>query len=178
VAIALGVLGGCDSVPPPPPIPSKPIVLASKAAGAEATQPYARRGVPPATSPGSEIPLHRSGGTFTAPASINGAITLEFTIDSGATDVSIPADVVMTLMRTGTINRSDFLGRRTYVQADGSTLPSPIFRIRSIRVGNREATNVTASVAPIQGTLLLGQSFLRQFSSWSIDNRRGVLVLN
>ena len=99
-------------------------------------------------------------------------------IDSGAADVSIPADVVMTLMRTGTINQGDFLGSRTYVLADGSTSPSRLFRIRSLRVGNREVTNVTASIAPIKGGLLLGQSFLRQFGSWSIDNRRGVLVLD
>jgi hypothetical protein len=45
-------------------------------------------------------------------------------------------------------------------------------------VGNREITNVTASIAPVKGGLLLGQSFLRQLGSWSIDNRRGVLVLD
>ncbi len=108
---------------------------------------------------------------------INNAIALDFAVDSGAADVSIPADVVMTLIRIGTIGRSDFLGSRTYVLADGSTVPSTIFRIRSLRVGNREVTNVTASIAPIKGGLLLGQSFLRQFGSWSIDNHRGVLVL-
>jgi predicted aspartyl protease len=132
----------------------------------------------PAASGRSEIALYNDGGTFTVPVSINGAITLDFTIDSGATDVSIPADVVMTLMRTGTIDRSDFLGNRTYVMADGSAAPSPTFRTRSLRVGNREVRNVTGSIAPVKGDLLLGQSFLRQFGSWSIDNRRGVLVLD
>jgi predicted aspartyl protease len=131
----------------------------------------------PAASGRSEIALHTAGGTFTVPVSINGAITLQFTIDSGAADVSIPADVVLTLMRTGTIDRGDFLGNRTYVMADGSTAPSPTFRIRSLRVGEREVRNVTGSIAPVKGGLLLGQSFLRQFGSWSIDNRRGVLVL-
>ena len=81
----------------------------------------------------------------------------------------------MTLMRTGTIDRSDFLGNRTYVMADA---PSPTFRIRSLRVGDREVRNVTGSIAPVKGSLLLGQSFLRQFGAWSIDNRRGVLVLD
>jgi predicted aspartyl protease len=133
---------------------------------------------PPIVSGRSEIALHNDGGTFTVPVSINGAITLDFTIDSGAADVSIPADVVMTLMRTGTIGRSDFLGNRTYILADGSTAPSPTFRIRSLRVGNHEVRNVTGSIAPVKGGLLLGQSFLRQFGSWSIDNRRGVLVLD
>ena len=41
---------------------------------------------------------------------INGVIELNFTLDSGASDVLIPADVVMTLLRTGTLRESDFLG--------------------------------------------------------------------
>jgi hypothetical protein len=52
---------------------------------------------------------------------IIGAITLNFLVDSGATDVAIPADVVSTLIRTGTIESSDFIGTRTYVLADGLT---------------------------------------------------------
>jgi hypothetical protein len=78
-------------------------------------------------------------------------MTLDFILDSG-----------LTRMRAGTINRSDFLGSRTYVMADGSTAPSPTFRIRSLRVGDREVRNVTGSIAPVKGGLLLGQSFLRQ----------------
>ena len=57
------------------------------------------------------------------PVLINGAITLNFVIDSGATDVSVPADVVMTLIRTGTLQDTDFIGTQTYKLADGSTGP-------------------------------------------------------
>jgi hypothetical protein len=42
------------------------------------------------------------------PVLINDAITLDFVVDSGAADVSIPADVVSTLIRTKTIGPSDF----------------------------------------------------------------------
>jgi predicted aspartyl protease len=125
----------------------------------------------------SEIALQKDGGTFAVPVTINDALTLNFAVDSGATDVSIPADVVLTLMRSGTIDQGDFLGNRIYVLADGSTVPSPIFRIRALRVGDREVRNVVANIAPVNGALLLGQSFLSHFASWSIDNRRGVLVL-
>lgn len=124
-----------------------------------------------------EVQLRASGGTLTVPVSINGAITLAFTIDSGATDVSIPADVVMTLIRTGSLSDDDFLGKRTYTLADGSTVPSMIFRIRSLRVGSKVLENVTGSVAPVKGSLLLGQSFLARFRSWSINNQRGILIL-
>ena len=91
-------------------------------------------------------------------------------------DVSIPYDVVITLM-TGTITRNDFLGSQTYTLADGSHVPSETFRIRSLQVGDREIRDVIGSVAKTEGSLLLGQSFLTRFKSWSIDNERGVLVL-
>lgn len=108
---------------------------------------------------------------------INNAITLDFVLDSGAADVSIPADVVLTLMRTGTISSGDFLGSKPYKLADGTVIPSQTFRIRSLKVADKVVNNVTGSISPPQGTLLLGQSFLGRFKSWSIDNSRQVLVL-
>lgn len=135
---------------------------------------------PPAsqqTGPHSEVSFRQRGGTFVVPVIVNNAIRLNFTLDTGAADVSIPADVVMTLMRTGTISDNDFLGKQTYVLADGSEVPSLAFRIRSLRVGDKVVENVTGSVAPSSGSLLLGQSFLKHFRSWSIDNQRMVLVL-
>ena len=98
-------------------------------------------------------------------------------VDSGAADVNIPQDVVTTLMRTGTLKKSDFLGQRIYVLADGSKIPSQTFRIRSMKVGDRIVENVTGSVASTEGVLLLGQSFLGRFKSWSIDNGKHVLLL-
>ena len=123
------------------------------------------------------ITLKTDGGTFIVPVEINGAITLGFVIDSGAADVSVPADVFSTLRRTGTIKDSDFIGQRTYVLADGSKSQSPTFMIRSLKVGDVVLENVTASVAPSQGSLLLGQSFLSRFKSWSIDNTKQELFL-
>jgi hypothetical protein len=111
------------------------------------------------------------------PVLINDAITLKFTVDSGAADVSIPADVVMTLIRTGTLLDNDFLGSQTYILADGTQVPSQTFRIRTLKVGDRILENVTGSIAPIAGSLLLGQSFLSRFKGWSIDNEKGVLTL-
>jgi clan AA aspartic protease (TIGR02281 family) len=123
------------------------------------------------------IPLQRQGGTFVVPVQINKAITLNFVVDSGASDVSIPADVVSTLLRTGTLQKGDFIGTETYKLADGSKAPSATFRIRSLTATGVEIRNVKASVAPGAGELLLGQSFLSRFKSWSIDNARQALVL-
>ena len=43
---------------------------------------------------------------------------MDLVLGSGAADVSIPADVVMTLVRTGTTNDQNFLGQETYVLAE------------------------------------------------------------
>ena len=104
-------------------------------------------------------------------------ITLDFVVDSGAADVSIPEDVVITLIRAKTIRDTDFVGQQTYVLADGSKVKSHIFRIRSLKVGDRVIENVTGSVTTRKGSLLLGQSFLGRFKSWSIDNTKHALVL-
>jgi clan AA aspartic protease (TIGR02281 family) len=102
---------------------------------------------------------------------------LDFTIDTGASDVAVPADVVTTLMRTGSITDADFLGQAQYQLGDGSIVRSRVFIIRSLKVGDKVVENVRASVASAKAGLLLGQSFLSRFKSWSIDNAKQVLVL-
>jgi predicted aspartyl protease len=44
-------------------------------------------------------------------------------------------------------------------------------------MNNLVIENVRGSVANVKGDLLLGQSFLSRFKSWSIDNARQALVL-
>jgi len=130
------------------------------------------------TSVIQSVPLKVERGTFLVPALINGQITLNFTIDSGATDVAVPADVVFTLARTGTLQKNDFIGKENYRLANGSVVPSATFLIRSLKVGNYILGSVKANVVDARAGLLLGQSFLRRFESWSIDNKRQVLLLN
>jgi predicted aspartyl protease len=91
--------------------------------------------------------------------------------------VSVPADIVSTLMRSKTITVEDFMGKQTYVLADGSKVPSQQFRIRSIKVGNKTVENVVARIASVNGEILLGQSFLQRFKSWSVDNEQHNIIL-
>lgn len=124
------------------------------------------------------VPLKEDQGTFVVPVVVNDRITLDFTIDSGASDVVIPADVFSTLIRTGTIVASDYRNFQQYQLADGRTGRSQTVRIRSLRVGSVQIQDVIASVAPQAGTLLLGQSFLSRLPSWAIDNQRHLLLIN
>jgi len=125
-----------------------------------------------------EIRLGSRGGTFSVPVRLNDAITVSFVLDTGAADVAIPADIVSTLLRTGTLTERDFLGHATYVMADGSKLPSLRFVLHEVRVGNQSTRNVAASVSPVRGEPLLGQSFLSKLPPWTIDYRKNALVVN
>lgn len=125
----------------------------------------------------TEVPLVREAGVLKVPVTLNGVIPLTFVVDSGASDVSIPADVMLTLIRTGTLTEADFIGTKIYRLADGSTFPSRTFRIRTLRVGDQLIENVTGSTTGAEGVLLLGQSFLGRFRRWSINNSTQALEL-
>jgi len=124
-----------------------------------------------------EVALKAEGGALLVPVEINDSVKLDFMLDSGASVVTIPADVAMTLIRTGTLTRDDYLGRETFQLADGRKVPSTILRIRTLKVGDIVVHDVQASVTDSKGSLLLGQTFLARLSTWSIDNARHVLVL-
>lgn len=125
----------------------------------------------------SEIGVKKRGGTFSVPVEVNNVMTLDFTIDSGAADVSVPNRVIAQLMKSGALQRSDFKGSQDYRLADGSTVTSRTFYLRQLKVGDRVVENVLASEGGEAGSLLLGQSFLGRFKSWSINNHKQVLVL-
>ena len=131
-----------------------------------------------AAATGDEVRLEKQGGAYAVPVWINRAITLKFVLDSGASDVLIPADVFFTILRTGTVSESDLLDSKIYSLADGSKLKGARFVIRELRVGNQVATDVVASVGPVTGDLLLGLSFLSRFGTVTLDNDRHVLILS
>jgi Aspartyl protease len=60
------------------------------------------------------VAVQMRGGTFLVPVTINGKIELDFTVDSGASTVVVPADVFGTLIRTGTITDADLTGKQSF----------------------------------------------------------------
>ena len=133
--------------------------------------------IPQSTSNIRRVQMVKEGGTYTVPVVINDVLSLKFVVDSGASDVTIPADVAGTLIRTGTIKDSDFIGNQQYTLADGSVINSKQFFIHSLKVGDQVIQNVRGSIGDVKDTLLLGQSFLEKFKSWSMDNTSHELVL-
>jgi predicted aspartyl protease len=131
---------------------------------------------------GKRIPLRLSRNSYIVPVLINGRIWLDFILDTGADDVSIPDDVAKTLVRARTITKEDIGSEKKIGLADGRTANSTQLRIRSLQVGEGDnaviAQNVAGGTSGPQGELLLGQSFLRRFRSTTIDHVNSVLIID
>jgi clan AA aspartic protease (TIGR02281 family) len=124
------------------------------------------------------IQLRKQGGGYLVRGQVNGAVEVDFVLDTGASDVLIPDAVARALNRAGKLSRQDYLGRKTYVLADGSRVSSQRIMLRELTVGGHTVNNVTASIGRARSPALLGQSFLSKFPSWTLDNERHVLVLS
>jgi clan AA aspartic protease (TIGR02281 family) len=115
-------------------------------------------------------------GTLAVPVSIDGGPPMNFTVDSGASLIVLPEDAEP-YMSLGLIKRGDFQGVRPLQLANGTVTTAEIYNLRSVKVGGVEVKNVLAAVYRGHGQRLLGESFLKRFKSWSIDNSRHTLVL-
>jgi len=130
-----------------------------------------------ASADAETVQLVREHGIYMVPVQINRQMTVPFALDSGASEVTIPQDIFLTLTRTGTIKDSDFVGTGLYVMADGSEHSSKRFILRELKVGDHVISNVTANVVSVKADPLLGQSFLSRLPSWAIDNQQHALIL-
>lgn len=126
-----------------------------------------------------EIKLEKNeGGTYSIPATLNDVLKIDFIFDSGASEVSISADVALTLIKTGTIAAEDWLESKSYVFADGSTAKHSRFKLKTFKIGNKEIKNVQVAISgSLNAPLLIGQNVMQRFGKITIDNKREVLIM-
>lgn len=123
-----------------------------------------------------EIPLRRVGNSFIVSVRINDAVTADFLLDTGCSDILLNADLMARLK----LSQDQFLGRVQSSIADGSSMEVQRINLQSVQVGSFTLSNVPASAQVNQtredAPLLLGMSFLRHFH-FSIDISSGNLIL-
>ena len=121
--------------------------------------------------------FQRAGGVFVLPGLLNGGTQVYFVVDSGAASVQIPEDVAEELKRAGTLVDADFVGQRRFVVADGRGMQQRVFRLKTLKIGERTMENVVATIGAARTRPLLGQSYLRRLNWWKIDNVRNAIEL-
>jgi predicted aspartyl protease len=141
------------------------------AADAEANAPT------PVIAGQTTVKGRRESGTLVVPISIDDGPPMDFVVDSGASTIAMPSASAAPLFRAGRLGQGNFRGRGMAVLANGSVVQVDVFNLKSVTVGGRTLSNVPISVYRGYGPNLLGQSFLRRFKSWSIDNGKRELVL-
>lgn len=114
--------------------------------------------------------IQSKSGIFEIPATINNVLKIYLILDTGASDVSISPDVVLTLLKAKAIDTKDWLEGQYYQFADGSIAKSKRFVIRYLKIGDFEIKDVEASISnSIEAPLLLGQSALSKLGKIQID---------
>jgi clan AA aspartic protease (TIGR02281 family) len=161
------VLSACSGEPPAPPIAYSPPPPPPPA---------------PAPQQSSGLKLERialtsrgGGGTFRVGVGISGVCCFLFVLDSGASDVSVPPDMFRAMVSDGLITKADLIDVQTYQTASGE-VEGLRFRMPVMQIGGLTVRNVVGSVSE-GSALLLGQSFLKKFRFWAIDNAKHQLVL-
>lgn len=124
-----------------------------------------------------EIQLQKVDGLYVVPIRLNDAVTVNAVVDSGASTVYIPQKTVDELRGRQSVSDRDLLAKGFTINADGSKVPTTFFRIHKVEVGGETVNDVAAAIGSPNGMMLLGQSFLNRFASWSIDNERHMLIL-
>jgi clan AA aspartic protease (TIGR02281 family) len=133
----------------------------------------------PMTTPisgATEIALTGNGGSHYVNGTVNGA-AVQFVLDTGASVTMIPLQFARQLADQGRLSRADVRGLANFGMANGSTQKALVITLSSVTIGGCTVHNVTAAVNPVGSDPLLGQSFLQHFGSYTIDNRRNVLIL-
>ena len=123
-----------------------------------------------------KIDLTPTGGVSSLPINMSGVHEMAI-LDSGASDVSLPASVEYKLKENGVIAEDNYLPSAFYVVADGRTILSRRFIVPKIEVEGVSVKNVRCSVNESEDIILLGKAFLNAFKSWSVDNENNQLIL-
>jgi clan AA aspartic protease (TIGR02281 family) len=117
------------------------------------------------------IPFERRGTLMWVNAVVNDRHPVPFLIDTGASGVSLPSEVVA---RLGIRIRPD-TPRVTVGTANGY-VRVPVVKIDSVQLGNARVEGLQATVNPSMNVGLLGGSFFNNYK-YSVDIAAGVITL-
>lgn len=143
---------------------------AAPPATASASAPPARRTRSPRGGP-FEIPFEKAGNTMLVYARVNDRVTAPFLVDTGASDVLIPAQVAQAA--------GIAVGRDTphdvYQTANG-LVKQPIVTIDAMQVGDARVEQLRGSVTSGMEVGLLGGTFFNNFT-FQVDPAANIITL-
>ncbi|MCA9776839.1 MAG: retroviral-like aspartic protease family protein [Candidatus Eremiobacteraeota bacterium] len=122
-----------------------------------------------------EIQVKKVGDLYSVPVRLNDVLTVDFLIDTGASELCLPRELYSLLKQSGTIKEKHRLPSASVQVADGSSQTLERVLIEKVVLGNITLRDVKTIVGGSGSPLLLGQSVLSQLPNWKLDGVREVL---
>jgi clan AA aspartic protease (TIGR02281 family) len=125
------------------------------------------------------VPLQLgASGTYRVDVAIAGTCCFKMVLDTGASDVSVPLNLWYAMLKGGHINEADHIDVTKYRTANG-TVEGLRFKMPTMTIEGYAVDDVIGSVTKGDNSqmILLGQSFLRKFKAWQINNATHELIL-
>jgi len=125
----------------------------------------------------TSIKMHKFGGVYHVPVSINGT-EMFFIFDTGASTISISNIEALFLFKQGKLTKEDFIGEQDFIDANGDISTGALINLKEVKLGSYLLTDVQASVVNnLEAPLLLGQSALSRFGNIEVDYKSESLIL-
>ncbi|MDA9872609.1 retroviral-like aspartic protease family protein [Saprospiraceae bacterium] len=127
----------------------------------------------------TSISLTEINGVYKVPCTLNGKAT-NFIFDTGASVLTISLKFYNSAISNGILRESDILPEVVNFEiANGDVVEGRMLNIRSFKLGELELSNVLATIIESQSVdMLLGQTVLQKFGSYTIDNNKMELIVN
>ena len=119
-----------------------------------------------------EIPFEKHGNAMLVYVRLNDAVTAPFLVDTGASDVVVPAHVA----RAAGITVGRDTPRQIYQTANGM-IESPIVALASVEVGDARVENLRGSLSEGMSVGLLGATFFNNYT-FQIDPAANLITLH
>jgi clan AA aspartic protease (TIGR02281 family) len=115
-------------------------------------------------------------GVYEIPCTVND-LPLKFIFDTGAANITISSLDAAFMLKNNYLTEYDFKSKQNYRTASGDIAEGTKIRLRKVKIGDLELSNIEASVIHKQtAPLLFGQSALGKFVNITIDNAKNEIV--
>jgi aspartyl protease family protein len=145
--------------------------------GVHIAHEVATQGPAPTLPSQAALATDATGGLLKVSASLNGAAPMNFTLDSGASYITVPSTVFDKMLADHTIASTDFQATQPFTLANGTTTNDRIYMLRSVTIAGHTLNNVPLDVGDKNSMMLIGQGVLSRFSSWTVDNIHRTLTV-
>ena len=111
-------------------------------------------------------------------ATVNG-YNVKVMFDRNDRGLIFSVNEALRLLQTGAIEKSDFIGDPNVILAEGTIKDKAVFKIKEMRIGQRTATGLEATVsAKITEGVIMGESTIGMFGRFKLDENNKQIIFN